>query len=127
MRLLDTDVMIDILRGYLPAVNWLAGLTEVPGLPGFVVMELISGCHNKIEAKKLQKYLNLFQIYWPTENDCNRALDAFVKYKLSNGLGIMDALIGECAVGLGATLCTFNLKHFRVIPSLKTEQPYAKP
>ncbi len=126
MRLLDTDVMIDILRGYLPAVNWLAGLLEVPGLPGFVVMELISGCPNKAEVKKLQKSLNLFQIYWPTENDCNRALDVFVKYKLNNGLGIMDALIGECAVGLGATLSTFNLKHFKVIPSLKTEQPYTK-
>ncbi|KAF0248812.1 MAG: PilT protein domain-containing protein [bacterium] len=110
MRLLDTDVMIDILRGYLPAVNWLAGLLEVPGLPGFVVMELISGCPNKAEVKKLQKSL----------------LDVFVKYKLNNGLGIMDALIGECAVGLGATLSTFNLKHFKVIPSLKTEQPYTK-
>jgi hypothetical protein len=36
-------------------------------------------------------------------------------------------LIGECAVGLSATLCTFNVKHYSVIPGLSIEQPYAKP
>jgi predicted nucleic acid-binding protein len=45
MRLLDTDVMIDILRDYAPAIEWLSSLQdeEAPGLPGFVVMELVQG------------------------------------------------------------------------------------
>jgi predicted nucleic acid-binding protein len=34
--LLDTDVMIDILRGHPPAVVWLAGQgTTLIGLPGW--------------------------------------------------------------------------------------------
>ena len=42
MVLLDTDVMIDILRQFPPAVSWLDSLNdEQIVLPGFVIMELI--------------------------------------------------------------------------------------
>ncbi len=39
MILLDSDVMIDLLRGYPPAVAWLETLDEEEelALPGFVV------------------------------------------------------------------------------------------
>jgi hypothetical protein len=37
MLLLDTDVMVDVLRRYPAAVEWLAALGETPvGLPGLV-------------------------------------------------------------------------------------------
>ena len=50
MILLDTDIMIDLLRKYPSAFAWLASLgDEEIGLPGFVVMELIQGCKNKLE------------------------------------------------------------------------------
>ena len=41
MLLLDSDVLIDVQRGYAPAVTWFSGLSELPSVPGFVVMELI--------------------------------------------------------------------------------------
>jgi len=45
MILLDTDVMIDVLRGYDPAVTWLQRLQyQEIGLPGLVAMELLQGC-----------------------------------------------------------------------------------
>ena len=34
------------------------------------------------------------------------------------------SLIAACATGLSATLCTFNAKHYRIVPDLKIEQPY---
>ena len=38
MILLDTDVMIDILRGYQPAIEWLTSVSDQEiGLPGLVV------------------------------------------------------------------------------------------
>ena len=47
MLLLDTDVMIDVLRGHPPAVAWLGTVrTEVIALPGYVAMELIQGCRD---------------------------------------------------------------------------------
>jgi predicted nucleic acid-binding protein len=127
MRLLDTDVMVDILRAYSPAVAWLESLDDdAPALPGFVALELMDGCRNKMEMKRLLKRLLAFQIHWPTDSDCNRALAEFARSRLSHHLSIMDSLIGECAVGLNATLCTFNTKHFKSIPYLRTEQPYAR-
>ena len=54
MILLDTDVMIDLLRKYPPAVAWLGSIGEEEVvLPGFVVMELIQGCRNKVEQQKV--------------------------------------------------------------------------
>ena len=55
MILLDTDVMIDILRGYQPAIEWLTTAAEQEiGVPGLVVMELLQGCQNAREQKKLK-------------------------------------------------------------------------
>lgn len=45
------------------------------------------------------------------------------------GLSIAEAmieLVGACAVGRAATLCTFDVKHYRVISGLTTEQPYSR-
>lgn len=125
-NLLDTDIMIDILRGYEPALKWLGTLEDAPGLPGFVVMELMLGCRNKQEMNSLQSRLSSFSIHWPTQADFDRALSAFSVVRLSHGLGILDVLIGECAIGLDASLCTFNVKHFEALADLTTKQPYLR-
>jgi len=45
MILLDTDVMVDLMRGYEPALTWLDSLgAETIGIPGLVAMELLQGC-----------------------------------------------------------------------------------
>jgi predicted nucleic acid-binding protein len=125
MILLDTDVAIDILRKYPPAVAWLQGVGTQPlGLPGLVVMELIQGCQNRAEQLKVEHFCMPFTIDWPTQADCQRALRDHAAYYLASSLGILDALIGHTVVGLGGTLATFNVKHFAVIPGLITIQPY---
>lgn len=129
MLLLDTDVLIDVLRGYKPALEWLAQVeygTEHVGLPGLAVMELVQGCRNQLEVKRVQRFVRRFIAYWPTSTDCHRALDAFSRTHLSHGLSIPDALVGECAVGLQATLVTFNERHYSAVPHLHTAQPYAR-
>jgi len=127
MRFLDTDVMIDILRGYPPALAWLATLgNEEIALCGIVVMELLQGCKDQNTMTKTEKFLESYRIYWPTAADCHRALNDLANRHLSHGLKMLDALIGECAVGLGVPLFTFNKKHFDPISALKTLAPYAK-
>jgi len=100
MRLLDTDIIVDVQRAYEPALAWLESLEEAPGLPGFVVMELMEGCRDKQEINTLRKQLEPFSVYWPGDADSNRALVTFSHGHLSHSLGVLDALIGECAVGL---------------------------
>jgi predicted nucleic acid-binding protein len=127
MLVLDTDVMVDILRGHPAAVEWLGSAgDEVLILPGLVLMELVNGCRNGDEVQRLLSLTRVFPIRWSREADCERALMDFVRARMSHNLGILDALIGECAVGLGAALCTFNVKHFNTIPHLTTVQPYEK-
>jgi predicted nucleic acid-binding protein len=124
MYLLDTDILIDIQRGHTPAIAWFASLSEIPSIPGFVAMELIQDAQNKQKVRKALQLVAPLPIVWPTETDCARALSDFTVYHLSNNVGLIDALIAACAVGRNATLCTFNVKHYRVIPELNIEQPY---
>jgi predicted nucleic acid-binding protein len=124
--LLDTDVLIDVQRAHAPAIAWFTGLTELPAVPGFVVMELIQDARNTEQVRQALRLVAPLPIIWPTEADCNRALSDFMAYHLSHNLGLLDALIAACAIGLSATLCTFNAKHYRIIPNLVIAQPYTR-
>ena len=124
MYLLDTDILIDVQRGHKPAVAWFAELESIPAVPGFVVMELVQGAENTQQIRQALKLISPFTVVWPSESDSNRALADFTAYHLSHNLGLLDSLIAACATGLSATLCTFNAKHYRIVPDLKIEQPY---
>ncbi|HLO14926.1 MAG TPA: PIN domain-containing protein [Anaerolineales bacterium] len=125
MILLDTDVMVDILRGHELAKAWLQSVDEI-GMPGLVAMELIQGCQNAREQRTLEKELSEYQLYWPSVEDCNRAMKTFSSHYLSDHIGLMDALIAETAIGINAKLATFNVKHYRVINGLQSLQPYIR-
>ncbi len=126
MILLDADVLVDVQRGYPPAVEWFAAIEQVPSIPGFVAMELIQNADNKAQLRRTTRLIEPLPIVWPTEADCYLALATFQIFHLSHSLGLIDSLIGACAVGQNATLYTFNRKHYRIIADLKIEQPYAK-
>jgi len=127
MILLDSDVLIDLIRRHPPALTWLASLDTQPiGLVGFVGMELLQGCRNRTEQQRVQNLLQNYTLYWPTQADCGRAFTDYLDYHLSHNLGIMDSLIAETAVGLKAELATFNQKHYGVIRNLQAIQPYLR-
>ena len=126
MELLDTDILIDVQRGHPPAVEWFAQLTELPVVPGYVVMELVQDAHAQSEVDEVLKLVAPLRVVWPSAADCTRALSDFSTYHLSHGLGLIDSLIAACAVGLSATLCTFNDKHYRPVPGVTTARPYIR-
>ncbi len=127
MILLDTDVMIDVLRKHAPAVMWLkASPAEELGLPGLVVMELLQGCRTVDEQQRIEALLRPYLLYWPAQTDCARALADFTAYHLSHNLGLLDSLVAETAIGLGMTLATFNEKHYSALSALKTLRPYSR-
>lgn len=88
MILLDTDVMVDILRGHESAKEWLASVEEI-GVPGLVAMELIQGCQNTREQRALERELSEFLLYWPSLDDCNRALKSFSSHHLNDNIGLL--------------------------------------
>lgn len=126
MDLVDTDVLIDVQRGHPPALAWMSSLTELPAVPGFVVMELIQDARNSKEVRKAFRLVAPFRVIWPGESDCTRALADFAAYNLSHGLGLLDSLIGACAIGVSGRILTFNVKHFLAVPGLIIVQPYTR-
>jgi len=128
MILLDSDIMIDLLRQYPPAILWFDSLNDEEEiyLPGYVVMELIQGCRNKAEQTRLKQELATYGTVWLSPEDCNKALDVFSEYHLSHNAGLLDVLIGQTAVSLGVPMYSFNYKDYRFIPGIKIIQPYKK-
>ncbi len=128
MILLGTDVMIDLLRQYPPAVTWFDTLDEDEeiALPGYIMMELIQGCRNKEEQERLQRAVMPYGVVWPLPADCDRALELFLEHHLSRGAGLLDMLIAQTALALGSSLYTFNQKHYQFVSELQTIQPYAR-
>jgi len=127
MMLLDTDVVIDLLRGLPVAVDWFKRIGEVEIiLPGYVAMELVQGCRTKDELGKLEDQVSDMLIAWPDSESCDRALTSYSKLRFSCGLGLLDALVAQLAISLDLPLITFNQKHYAGISELNTIQPYVR-
>ena len=89
-------------------------------------MELIQDARNKLEVERALHLVEPLPVAWPTSVDCARALQDFQVLHLSHNLGLIDSLIAATTIGLGATLCTFNVKHYRNVAGLVIEQPYKR-
>jgi len=125
--LIDTDILVDVLRGYPPSVAWLeASSDETVLLPGFVMMEAVDGCRNLEEQRRVEKFVDRFGLVWPEPPTCERALEVYLDEHLRSNIGILDAVIGQMAVDLDLPLCTFNRKHYAAVPRLRIEEPYPK-
>ncbi|MEW6185914.1 MAG: hypothetical protein AB1585_09280 [Thermodesulfobacteriota bacterium] len=75
---------------------------------------------------KVENFLKDYELAWPSSETCNQAFSVFSRYYLTHGLGLLDAIIGHMAVALNSPLYTFNQKHYKSIPQLKTIQPYQR-
>jgi len=127
ISLLDSDVLIDVQRQHPAAVTWYA--SAPPGslaLPGHALMELYQDAQNQRHTLAVDRLTFTLPLVWPTDIECLQAVKNFRRLHLSHGIGLIDTLIAATALSLNVPLCTFNLKHFRHIPSLITEQAYTR-
>jgi predicted nucleic acid-binding protein len=85
MLVLDTDILIDVQRGHTAALSWFGGLSEVPSVPGLVVMELIQGARDGKQVREALRLTAPLPVIWPTVGDCQRALADFTAFHLSHG------------------------------------------
>ena len=123
-RLLDTDVLIDYLRGNESAVLFLTGAQGILLVSSISAAELYAGVKGETEQAQLASFIDSFDLV-----EINLAIarqgglfrNQFFK---SHGVGIADALIAASAVQCGARLVTLNQKHFPMLSDL--EVPYQK-
>jgi predicted nucleic acid-binding protein len=85
MILLDTDVLIECLRGKPAAKDWLASSPgEAFSMQGVFAMELLMGCRNRTEQRQVRKFMTLFPVLWPDASDFLRAYDLMASHRLGD-------------------------------------------
>ena len=52
MTFLDSDIFVDMLRGFTPSLAWYAGLVTKPSVPGVVAMELVQGIRRDAQVAR---------------------------------------------------------------------------
>jgi predicted nucleic acid-binding protein len=123
--LLDTDILIDVLRGYAPSVEWLATLTETPAVVSVCVMELVQGCRGKADLRAVEQLVAPLEVWYPTDREMQVALAACTARFLKTRLSVIDAIVGAVAQERATPLCTFNTRHYKEF-SVVLCQPYPK-
>jgi predicted nucleic acid-binding protein len=122
--LIDTDVLIEYLRGRKPAIEYLECLELKPSVSVISVAELYSGVRNKQESDALDLFLQAFDIIEVNLEIARQGGYYRKTYGPSNGIGLADALIAATAGMHDLELVTFNLKHYPMI--LNVRIPYSK-
>jgi predicted nucleic acid-binding protein len=122
VKLLDTSVAIDHLRGSPPAVDLLIDLIEAgePLLASEVVrFELLAGVREK-EIEALEQFF--LAISWvPVGEEVSRTAGSLAQRhrRAHSGIDDADYLIAATALLLEAELLTTNVRHFPMIAELE--------
>ena len=124
LYLLDTDVIIDYLRGQTDSVTYIEGLNAPFLISVVTVAELYSGVREGDERRVLADFLSTFELV-PVSTEIAIAGGLYRRdWGRSHKVGLADALIAATADARGATLVTLNVKHFPMFAALSA--PYIK-
>lgn len=122
--LLDTDVLIDYLRGQAQAVAYLEERTETLLVSAITVAELFAGVRGGKERTALAAFLSAFEIVAIDAAIARRGGGFRRDYGNSHNVGLADALIAATAERAQAQLVTLNRKHFPMLTDVHV--PYLK-
>ena len=123
--ILDTSILIDLLRAFPPAKEWFGTLgRQRVAITPMVWMETVQGATDRTRRAQAIRFLRQFRIEHPTEDDNRWAMLQMARFYLSHSIQLQDLMIASVAVRLAVPLYTTNLKHFQPLPSLDVKKPY---
>jgi len=121
-RLVDTAIVIDVLRGTPAAIAFIRTLPSPPNLSVVSISELRDGQRGASEARRIDAFLAATILHDVTPDIAAISGEFMRRFRKSHGLTTPDALIAATAVHHGLELVTLNLKHFPMFPGL--QRPY---
>ena len=121
--LLDTCIVIDVLRGREAAFEFVNGLADAPSLSAITATELIAGVRNVRERRRIERLLDVYVVHDIGLDIASLAGDYVRQYGASHGVDPIDALIAATAKTHDLDLATLNLKHFPMFKGLKRPYP----
>ncbi len=122
--LVDTDVMVDYLRGRDKATRFLKKHGARAILSSITVAELYAGVKGNEEESTLDNIVSLFQVVSVTPEIAKAGGLLKRDFGKSHGVGLADAIVAATALTANADLATLNVKHFPMLAGLKPA--YAK-
>ncbi|MCL4286943.1 MAG: type II toxin-antitoxin system VapC family toxin [Thermoleophilia bacterium] len=121
-HLLDTSVLIDVLRGDEEAVGFLAGLAEVPCCSEVTRTEVLRGVHSG-ERRAVARLFESLDWIVVDERTSQTAGELGRAWRQSHpGIDTADLLVAASAELAGAVLATANVRHFPMFEGL--QPPY---
>lgn len=121
MIVLDTTVLIDVLRGHRPALAYLRALDEPPACSELTRVEVMRGLRRP-EREATDALLRTMRWIGVDEPIARRAGALGQEWRRSHALSTVDLVIAATAQELGAELATSNTRHFPMFAGLR--RPY---
>ena len=117
--LIDTDVLIEYLRGRDRVATFLEGLKGELIISAISVAELFSGVRGSEEMEAIDQFMLAFQVV-PIDDRLARQGGLIRQaYHPTHGTGLANALIAATALEQAAQLVTFNRRHFPMVEDLR--------
>jgi len=117
--LLDTDVLVDFLRGHSKALAFVNAQSDRIILSSIVVAELYAGVKGDAEQVALEDFISLFRVI-PVDAKIAKTGGLYKRdYAKSHGVGLADAILAATAEAENAELKTLNTKHYPMLKGLR--------
>ena len=122
--LVDTNIIIDFLRGDSKAKEFIINNVDEIKVSVVSVSELYAGVRGKKEEEQLKNFLNSFETLVLNYNISVEAGYLKNKYYKSHNAGLADCMIAATSIHHDLTLVTDNFKHFPMIKDkIKIKNP----
>jgi predicted nucleic acid-binding protein len=122
--LVDTDILIDYLRGHPEAGSFLESRLDEVSISAVSVAELYQGVREGRERTLLARMVSALTVLPLTTEIAERAGLFRRDFRATTGCGLADCLIAATAARHGLELATLNGRHFRMLERVVT--PYLK-
>ena len=117
--LLDTDVLVDFLRGHSKALAFVNAQSDRIILSSIVVAELFAGVRGDAEQVVLEDFISLFRVI-PVDAEIAKTGGLYKRdYARSHGVGLADSILAATAESENAELKTLNTKHYPMFKGLR--------
>jgi predicted nucleic acid-binding protein len=113
--LLDTCVLIDVLRSRRQAIAFVEGLEGEPWVSVVTAAELLAGQRSPVERSKIGQLLEELVVADVVLEIAVLAGTFCRDFRQTHGVEIPDALIAATAKVHGVRLVTRNLRHFPML------------
>jgi len=127
VKVLDTSVAVDHLRGFAPATVLLEDALrtgESLAASELTRFELLAGARPS-ERRQIEGFFSVVDWIPVTEDIARRAGEyARYYYRSHSGIGVVDYLLAGTVAALGADLMTTNLRYFPMFDDLRAPYRY---